>query len=1224
MRKFLFLFLMMSLSAGAFTTNTVDVSFTFTDFGLNPQSVTRTAWTPLAQFADYAGNILAANPQTQVTAGSGSVTYSNQVPGYAYRIELDTVFGSTVRTCGIPVTVVNQAVNGLIYLGNIGGLANGGAHTFYYLYAGPSTLVTTNLGSSGQVYSWLNAGTGYWSNAGQATNVNVIAGANVAVVTNGISTWTISSIASGFTNPQTLYVRTNGLANGVRGDPSQAWSTLTNALFSSQPGDTVQLLGSVYAPFVNYATNVNLLGGGTWLTISNSSGLPGILTSNSYLKDLRITNVSDANFTAAIGNASRGDYQSNGNYIIIKDCFVYSPSIAVFFKFIQNTGAQYQATEFLDSVFEGNAQALEVWGSYTKIRNCRLTVPHAHNSTENFANTLTFNDNSTNLVQGCVIEALGPTNAGANTGILLFKGSTSEFDGCLIRMQAGLAGTQTNYGAGDVAIVLAENNTTAKFNGCVFQLAPPGSNAPVQLCYIPTQAEAPTSGKLEFNDCWYSPETNGVIFQNHDTNTVITVRGGNLKRSNFLHPEFIYWQNTIESTNADVLYLVNSNGNVIMDTRNYILNDETGMNSIIWGNGIKVLGTAGVIAVDWSNRQLDDSTDQPTVDWQNRSLQGGFWQTASPFKVSGLTNTSLSANQLVGTDANLKEVPVIIGAGLTLSGPPYTLSGAGGSGGVVNIAGMATNLTESGWFCLINPTNTLTNWFYFSTTNYQMQFVGTNGGGGYKTNTVLLGNGSTSNMVQLINPSGQTTFLCNTNGAAIIGTNNQFVFDTSGNLTISGNFIGNVPYTSLPQAPGASTLANPNIGAASWGAVGTAVLLDAIGNTSLGLALRLATGYWTNSAQSSASGQIAGLNVTNVLNANQINGTNGLALYGTGPTTISSTANGMSNVMSFTTGSNGMTWAAGSYSNPTNVFGITNALGANGFGFTIFSGATFTNQNFGTGIGHFDSNGKQTSSPIVATDFGNVTGHTVLTDPNSASGVPFFADVASTFFDQIGNAVGGVAVRDANNWTNSKMTAIPAFFSGSLNVSNFLGANADYTIIRTNASWQSTNAELGKQLVFTNNNTTWTDAVNNVSTTIGANGVTNSSWSASQFLATDANSGTATTLNGSTLTNLTYRYTTNAITALAIGWGKAYETNIGANFTITLAAPGAAYFETSVIMVTNSTSTDFKVTMPAGVWGPYGSGTPAVAWCSNSLLTEIDLKHYGQQMTNMTVTHYAP
>ena len=113
--------------------------------------------------------------------------------------------------------------------------------------------------------------------------------------------------------------------------------------------------------------------------------------------------------------------------------------------------------------------------------------------------------------------------------------------------------------------------------------------------------------------------------------------------------------------------------------------------------------------------------------------------------------------------------------------------------------------------------------------------------------------------------------------------------------------------------------------------------------------------------------------------------------------------------------------------------------------------------------------------------------------------------------------------------------------------------------------------------------------------------------------------------DGSSLTNLTLKYTTNAIPALVLTFGKSYFTNISANITLgAFAGLDVNAYESCVLMVTNSSGTDYKVTFPAGVWGVPGSGTPPAYYCTNQMLTAIVTTHYGGRMTNAIKIDYAP
>jgi hypothetical protein len=112
--------------------------------------------------------------------------------------------------------------------------------------------------------------------------------------------------------------------------------------------------------------------------------------------------------------------------------------------------------------------------------------------------------------------------------------------------------------------------------------------------------------------------------------------------------------------------------------------------------------------------------------------------------------------------------------------------------------------------------------------------------------------------------------------------------------------------------------------------------------------------------------------------------------------------------------------------------------------------------------------------------------------------------------------------------------------------------------------------------------------------------------------------------NGSLLTNLTYRYTTNSMTNASCIWGAEVFTNIGANFTLNIPPPDPYSFETAVVWVTNGFGVDYKITLPAGVWGTPGSGTPPVYYCTNKMLTRILVEHHAYFGTNAYKLDFAP
>jgi hypothetical protein len=395
---------------------------------------------------------------------------------------------------------------------------------------------------------WFYDATGGWRFSGIVTSFLIFLLALFCGST--VSAAAFKGDLSGSTNlykdPQTLYVRTNGNdATGVVGDPTLAFSTIRGAAASAGSGSTLLLIGNIFASGTNYFTNLTFKGLGGLVTVSNQTvNMPAVILSNSWLQDLWMTNASDADGASMFGIASVGSQVTNVGPIFIRDCRFQSRGRTFYLPF-STLPPGPNTIDIRDSIFESWSQAFEVWGSYTYIEGCKFTVPHAHSSGENFALTMTMNDHSTNIVESSVIEALGSTNGGGNIGVVVYQDSWSKFDNCIFRMQGSLVPTV------DCAIWFIEDGMTAIFDNCTFELAPYGQSGPiVYLCRVDTTTGVPgTSGKMEFNNCFYMPQTNGVIVDNNNVQVSITVRGGNLKAANFSHPELVSWMDTVTSTN---------------------------------------------------------------------------------------------------------------------------------------------------------------------------------------------------------------------------------------------------------------------------------------------------------------------------------------------------------------------------------------------------------------------------------------------------------------------------------------------------------------------------------------------------------------------------------------------------------------------------------------------------------------------------------------------------
>ena len=141
----------------AYAQSGLNVTYTFTDFTSAPASINRIILTPLQPFADYNGAILTGSSITGVTGTNGSYTFTNVVPGYTYRVELDSPFAVTTRTNGFPAGLSGN-VNGRDYLGVI---------------------------VNPQIFAYL-----YLTNSSGGAAITTIPGAGITLATNGAVTVT--------------------------------------------------------------------------------------------------------------------------------------------------------------------------------------------------------------------------------------------------------------------------------------------------------------------------------------------------------------------------------------------------------------------------------------------------------------------------------------------------------------------------------------------------------------------------------------------------------------------------------------------------------------------------------------------------------------------------------------------------------------------------------------------------------------------------------------------------------------------------------------------------------------------------------------------------------------------------------------------------------------------------------------------------------------------------
>lgn len=231
---------------------------------------------------------------------------------------------------------------------------------------------------------------------------------------------------------------------------------------------------------------------------------------------------------------------------------------------------------------------------------------------------------------------------------------------------------------------------------------------------------------------------------------------------------------------------------------------------------------------------------------------------------------------------------------------------------------------------------------------------------------------------------------------------------------------------------------------------------------------------------------------------------------------------------------------------------------------------------------------------------------------------------ANGFIDNSGTPGSLVAYQGANQLgpTNIEFVLNNSFIT-NLYISNLFATN----IFATNAfitNLYSTNAyitNITANKLTVNVINSLTNFFDNLTVT---NGLTNLSLSASQFVATDANKKEISTLDGSTLTNLTYKYTTNSINTGVLVFGKSWTTNISGNIVLGSFTLGdTAAYESMVLWVTNTGASVFTVTLPSGVNGA-GDGRPPVYYSTNGANQRLKIlvEHTGVDGTNSSAQHY--
>jgi hypothetical protein len=315
----------------------------------------------------------------------------------------------------------------------------------------------------------------------------------------------------------------------------------------------------------------------------------------------------------------------------------------------------------------------------------------------------------------------------------------------------------------------------------------------------------------------------------------------------------------------------------------------------------------------------------------------------------------------------------------------------------------------------------------------------------------------------------------------------------------------------------------------------------------------------------------------------------------------------LTNAAYLATDANGMIVAGtGTISNNTTIVNnfsanyITNNTfyGTNLYATTIYGATNFsTNLYYVTGKGNtliitnVSIAGVQTNLNIAASSLVSTKADQVLTNANVGNFLSFSGNTLSA---------SGSSANLATALTDETGAGL-VVFSGSPTETN--------TTIKGNVQGTNALSVTVNRVDITNNLGGFTQTgVNNTNTgTVGAGG---------GFIGNITGNLTGDISAG---TNLIYRYTTNIVGAANFVFGKAYWTNITANFTFpALTMQDNAAMETLSVWVTNSGASTFTATIN-GVAGAPGHVVPAVFYCTNATVTEIDLSHFGVLWTNACV-----
>lgn len=311
MKQFILSCFLFSLCANA----QLNVTYNLANFSSQPQAIKQVKMFPLvAVGTNGSGSILVPIPMTQLTSFSGSLTYSNIVPGYSYRVWL---LGDEDRPVATFTNYFPPNLSGTVNAANYLGFTNAPAFGFYF----PVGLYT-NVVAGSNVFLTTDGLDDLIVNT-PGTSINGLNGAVSFVITNTAGTGFASIlvtngnylvISNTFSLPSSVV--TNG---GVQTVTELGWWQLAGGLMAYDENHTLAILTDPYSSYGGrrlYNTNPTatldwesnqLIG--SWNVTTNLSVQAVVSSRTNYSSYAIVTNILTVNTlnTTALNTQSISD-----------------------------------------------------------------------------------------------------------------------------------------------------------------------------------------------------------------------------------------------------------------------------------------------------------------------------------------------------------------------------------------------------------------------------------------------------------------------------------------------------------------------------------------------------------------------------------------------------------------------------------------------------------------------------------------------------------------------------------------------------------------------------------------------------------------------------------------------------------------------------------------------------------------------------------------------------